>query len=431
MKSFTLLYDKLVKGKPLRNLTNDTESNTYRHFSSMDIKMSVISTWSYRKPYKNPIYPLDIDGLEFDSIVDKIPEITKKILDHYKIPIVIYWAHEGLSLEKYDYWLEKISYHFGKSGFQNNKKYIISGNLKIEKSYANLNIEELVIKESNKFKKYQEFLKYRQLGKMDKCFSLNFWEEEWQIGYKLNNDLGQSLLPFFNYNNKVANYLFYNNKIRPHRMALLAEIYRLNLQKGAYISCGQSLDDVNDIDSFINSSVEFFNETSVSKIYFKNFIENLKPMRILDEVVNFNQLKGFSFADNHYLHSWFSIVSETDFSNTALFMSEKVWKPMVYLQPFVIWGSPGTLQYLNDRGYRTFHNIFDESYDLELDPEVRMKKIIKEIERFCSFSFNEKSQKLRSIEQILVHNRQHYLNMNRRKNCLLEILNVITEGKNV
>ena len=54
----------------------------------------------------------------------------------------------------------------------------------------------------------------------------------------------------------------------------------------------------------------------------------------------------------------FHIANETEvdnFNNTALFYSEKTFKPISQMQPFVIYGQQGANKYLKELGYKTFN----------------------------------------------------------------------------
>ena len=44
-------------------------------------------------------------------------------------------------------------------------------------------------------------------------------------------------------------------------------------------------------------------------------------------------------------------------------VSEKIFKPLAYQHPFVVFGSVDTLKYLKREGFETFSNLWDESYD--------------------------------------------------------------------
>jgi len=70
-----------------------------------------------------------------------------------------------------------------------------------------------------------------------------------------------------------------------------------------------------------------------------------------------------------YLH----IVCETKVENTGFF-SEKIFKPFIYFQPFVLIGQYQGLARLRQLGYKTFSDVIDESYDDEIDNELRVEK---------------------------------------------------------
>jgi hypothetical protein len=73
-----------------------------------------------------------------------------------------------------------------------------------------------------------------------------------------------------------------------------------------------------------------------------------------------------------YNHSAYNIVSETNDNDNDIFMTEKIWKPIMAKQPFILHGNHLYLKKLKELGFKTFDNVIDESYDLEKD---RNKKI--------------------------------------------------------
>lgn len=72
---------------------------------------------------------------------------------------------------------------------------------------------------------------------------------------------------------------------------------------------------------------------------------------------------------NSYLH----IITETTVLDTGFF-SEKMFKPIIYFQPFVLVGQYRALEYFREIGYKTFSDVIDESYDIEPNLELRLKK---------------------------------------------------------
>jgi hypothetical protein len=80
-----------------------------------------------------------------------------------------------------------------------------------------------------------------------------------------------------------------------------------------------------------------------------------------------------------YNSTCFSLVAET-IASSPVFMSEKTFKPIAFQHPFLIFGSQGTLDYLHKNNFETFGHMIDESYDLETVTEIRLEKIIKQVE---------------------------------------------------
>lgn len=107
-----------------------------------------------------------------------------------------------------------------------------------------------------------------------------------------------------------------------------------------------------------------------------------------------------------YNHSSYNIVSEThDFGET--FITEKVWKPIIMEQIFVVHSKPNYLQTLRDMGFKTFNTLFDESYDQESDSDKRVDAIIK----LCKFLKEQNPNELyRESLLIREHNSKTFFN---------------------
>ena len=77
-----------------------------------------------------------------------------------------------------------------------------------------------------------------------------------------------------------------------------------------------------------------------------------------------------------YNDTKYSLVPETNDTNDEIFMTEKIWKPIIAQQPFVVHGNYLYLQRLREMGFKTFASHFDEGYDLELDKDKRIDKVV-------------------------------------------------------
>jgi hypothetical protein len=98
-----------------------------------------------------------------------------------------------------------------------------------------------------------------------------------------------------------------------------------------------------------------------------------------------------------YEHSACSLISETN-DNDNVFITEKLWKPIMCQHFFIVHGNYLYLQKIREIGFRTFGTYFDESYDLERDPDKRIEKIVKLVDSLKDFNWQDaylSSQKLR------------------------------------
>ena len=100
----------------------------------------------------------------------------------------------------------------------------------------------------------------------------------------------------------------------------------------------------------------------------------------------------------------FHLVTETVFYDQKLHLTEKVFKPIVARRPFFLVAAPGNLAYLRSYGFRTFDRWVDESYDLEIDPDQRIIKIIHEVERLCKLSTAELQTIYADMQETLDYN---------------------------
>ena len=100
---------------------------------------------------------------------------------------------------------------------------------------------------------------------------------------------------------------------------------------------------------------------------------------------------------------------ETLFDNDVCVLSEKTFKPILNLQPFIILGNPGSLQLLKSLGYKTFEDVIKESYDTELDHRERMSMLLKMSFDLCNLSHKHHLRIQTIIADILEHNQKNFL----------------------
>ena len=103
-------------------------------------------------------------------------------------------------------------------------------------------------------------------------------------------------------------------------------------------------------------------------------------------------------------------VTETVFFGKKLHLTEKTFKPIAMGMPFVITGTAGSLKYLRSYGFKTFGDIWDESYDLEEDDFKRLDCIADLLKELDSKPRNEKQEIFQKCIPIIRHNWDHFYN---------------------
>lgn len=96
-----------------------------------------------------------------------------------------------------------------------------------------------------------------------------------------------------------------------------------------------------------------------------------------------------------YDRSWFSVATETEMRPRPSRITEKSTKPLANFHPMLVLGNPGSLALIRSYGFQTFGDVYDESYDDELDPRKRFDLVYQQVVRLCRMDERD----LASIEQ--------------------------------
>jgi nitrogen fixation/metabolism regulation signal transduction histidine kinase len=87
-------------------------------------------------------------------------------------------------------------------------------------------------------------------------------------------------------------------------------------------------------------------------------------------------------------------------------MSEKTYKALI-CQPFIHLGSYGVLKYMRSMGYKTFPELFDESYDDIINHTDRLLAVVDSIEKVCKMDEKEfHNIYCKEIIPKVIHNRE-------------------------
>ena len=133
-----------------------------------------------------------------------------------------------------------------------------------------------------------------------------------------------------------------------------------------------------------------------------------------------------------YNDAWINVVTEAfPFVESDVFITEKTFKPMLQLQPFLVQGNRHTLKHLREHGYRTFPELFDESYDELNDWRERTKAIVLQLRLWCAKSLEKKQLLIKRVMPDLIYNQEKVFNTaseSTRSAYLLDILKAFSLG---
>jgi len=181
-------------------------------------------------------------------------------------------------------------------------------------------------------------------------------------------------------------YLFlnYNRKPHAHRVALVREFEQNNIINLGCTTLGGSSYTVGDVDSdYLDSGATDI----VGDIGIPNDIYSLGRLDI-------------------WQRAFINIVSETQFSNNSRFLSEKTFKPIIGLRPFIINGNPQIYTWLQDAGFDCFEDIFPVQ-ELIRSPNVETShKLI--VDTVKTFNNKDLMQLYKSLLPRLVNNQTHF-----------------------
>lgn len=161
-------------------------------------------------------------------------------------------------------------------------------------------------------------------------------------------------------------YLSYNRNPRAHRLVLTGLLLKADMIKhGIYSFCVSDKDTIKNINNNILSGILTDDEISFMSVSSGVSPDNLN-LRTENPAVN--------IVEEHYETTFCSLVTET--LDDTIFLTEKIYKPILMGHPFVVLGSKDTLSYLRKLGFKTFSNWWDESYDFTDNLVERCNKIV-------------------------------------------------------
>ena len=217
-----------------------------------------------------------------------------------------------------------------------------------------------------------------------------------------------------NYNKPVVehkkDFITFNRLIthdRSYRIYFISQLIKHNLIEKGLISFG-----VNDNGQTWKDEIN--NKTKLSMDSREEIWHYLKDYPLNKLVIDSNVVHGSESANiirsvnNNNIDAFWHIVTETVFYYDKLHLTEKIFKPIVSKQPFMLIGAPGNLKYLKSYGFKTFDSVIDESYDSIQDNDARIDAVVAQMKWYSELGDNDKLGVMKKLEPIIEYNFHHF-----------------------
>jgi hypothetical protein len=102
------------------------------------------------------------------------------------------------------------------------------------------------------------------------------------------------------------------------------------------------------------------------------------------------------------------VPTETVYFGRRMHITEKTFKAIALEMPFVLVASAGSLAYLREYGFRTFADVFDESYDTETDDILRIEKVVDLLKQLDNLTVEQRQTIHQRCLPIVEHNYRHF-----------------------
>jgi hypothetical protein len=158
----------------------------------------------------------------------------------------------------------------------------------------------------------------------------------------------------------------------------------------------------------------------VKKEHFRNFcvdipVGSVDGYNVIDQYTNATSGENRNAAPTKNLINisgkyLFEITFETMTRGTTFTPSEKTIRTIVAQKPMVVYAPRNFLQQMRLLGFKTFDNLWDESYD-QLEGPDRYRKIINIVQQVAGMPANQQLELYQKSRQICTYNKQRLISL--------------------
>lgn len=199
----------------------------------------------------------------------------------------------------------------------------------------------------------------------------------------------------FDHTNKKFDFLYLNKTSRPHRDLLFKKLSDRNILS-------------NSLYSFHEKNIKLDVKYELPWVDRNNYPKYGHDRDIFEPQFN---------------HSKFNIVSET-IVHDETFLTEKIWKPIIAGQLFIVHGKYNYLEDLRSLGFETYGDFFDEGYDMIRSLEQRTDALV---DLCMQLKFSQHSKLYLDSASIREHNQKIFFSEEHCRNACRKTLKKLLE----
>ena len=348
------------------------------------------------------------------SIFNPGPDIDKKIFFYDQEPLLPTITEKYIKLFKYPigYGIDELYQLMSEKKLP----YDIVVNVSYETHLLNLANPNRVYKEPNIFvtsEKSQLLIDYRNTYNMKGLYYFfhGFAALDWYRGYYALN-YNKLIVKQYKYDFISFNRIINND--RSYRIYFVSLLKELGLLDHGQVSFNVTDNLFDCWQDEVTSTTSKLSEKA--KLHAEHHLTGINKL-----VIDHAEIHGSASAniprtiegwwpnnDQPNVNAFWHVVTETVFYYDKLHLTEKIFKPIVSKQPFMLLAAPGNLAYLKSYGFKTFDSIIDESYDLIQDNDLRIEAVVKQLHWYCNLTLGEKTDIIKQLEPIIQHNFDHF-----------------------
>jgi hypothetical protein len=264
----------------------------------------------------------------------------------------------------------------------------------------NVNINRLIVANNNSNKVGLHKVSYGNFI-LNTIFFPYFYLHTYTV---LKNEIGNVGI-----NNTITpdkNFLCLNRRMYHHKYQIIEELFNRGILNDTRFSWVDNKNKKN-----------FLNKKLV--LHLNIDVNNFKAIQLEDDVMYGSELSTheeylYTINPNWYYKSKVNIITETNFNETEIHITEKTWKAIYLGVPFVISASKGHLKTLRDMGFKTFNSVINEDYD-DMNGSDKIKKIVDSAIELSNI-YNSKE-----VLEICKFNQELYFNLEYHKQICKEM----------